>query len=82
MLRKIEYRLKGLLNLQILLATPRVFIIELPIDLNIARVVSQINAQQISDMPDRTIAATAMHHNVPLISRDSKIRLSSIETIW
>lgn len=34
------------------------------------------------DMPDRIIAATAIQRNVPVISRDGKIRISNIQTIW
>ena len=33
-------------------------------------------------MPDRIIAATAIYHDVPFISRDGKIRASSVRTIW
>jgi predicted nucleic acid-binding protein len=33
-------------------------------------------------MPDRIIAATALHLGVPLVSRDRKIQASSIHTIW
>ena len=33
-------------------------------------------------MPDRIIAATALHLGLPLISRDRKIQLSSVNTIW
>jgi len=33
-------------------------------------------------MPDRIIATTALHLGVPLISRDGRIRLSSVPTIW
>jgi predicted nucleic acid-binding protein len=40
-----------------------------------------VNAAQIPDMPDRIIAATAVHLNVPLISRDGKIRVSGVNTI-
>ena len=36
----------------------------------------------IRDMPDRIIAATALTLGVPVISRDSKIQLSSVSTIW
>ena len=37
---------------------------------------------QVPDMPDRMIAATARLYAVPLISRDRKIRLSGLQTIW
>ena len=41
-----------------------------------------IPREDIPDMPDRIIAATALHLGVPLISRDSKIKLSKVKTIW
>ncbi len=41
-----------------------------------------IPRDQVPDMPDRIIAATAAHLGVPLISRDGKIRASSVTTIW
>jgi PIN domain nuclease of toxin-antitoxin system len=36
----------------------------------------------VPDMPDRIIAATALYLDLLLISRDGKIRLSSVATIW
>lgn len=53
-----------------------------PIDLTIARKLPQADRAQIPDMPDRIIAATALHLSVPVISRDGKIVASSITTIW
>ena len=41
-----------------------------------------IDRSQIPDLPDRIIAATALYLNVPVISRDRRIQLSSIDTIW
>jgi len=54
----------------------------MPVDLSIARALAKVDVQQIPDMPDRIVAATALQLNVPLISRDGKIRLSTIQTIW
>jgi predicted nucleic acid-binding protein len=34
------------------------------------------------DLPDRIIAATALFHGVPVLSRDGRIRGSNIKTIW
>jgi PIN domain nuclease of toxin-antitoxin system len=56
--------------------------VEIPIDVRIARALSAIDATQIPDMPDRIIAASALVYKVPVISRDGKIRASSIQTIW
>ncbi len=69
-------------NLAEELGDPDSMFVEVPVDLKIARAVSRVDVQQVPDMPDRIVAATAVQHNVPVISRDGKIRLSSIKTIW
>lgn len=55
-------------------------IIDLTVD--IASAVAQITRAAVPEMPDRIIAATALHLGVPLISRDHKIQASSVTTIW
>lgn len=55
---------------------------EIPVDLSIARAMARVDVQQIPDMPDRVVAATALKLRVPVISRDGKIALSSISSIW
>jgi PIN domain nuclease of toxin-antitoxin system len=57
-------------------------LVEIPVSLAIARALSRVDVAQIADMPDRIIAATALHLNVPVISRDAKIRTASLSTIW
>ena len=50
---------------------------------DIAQTLAQIPRSIIPDMPDRIIAATALHLNLPLITKDHKIQaLQSIQTIW
>jgi PIN domain nuclease of toxin-antitoxin system len=50
---------------------------------DIARAVAQVPHSVVSDMPDRIIAATALHLNVPLVTKDRKIQaLQNINTIW
>ncbi|MBZ0277532.1 MAG: type II toxin-antitoxin system VapC family toxin [Anaerolineae bacterium] len=61
---------------------PDSLFIEIPVDIQIARALSKVDGQQIPDMPDRIIAATALQRNLPVVSRDGKIRVSSIQTIW
>jgi PIN domain nuclease of toxin-antitoxin system len=42
-----------------------------------------ISRQTVPDMPDRIIAATALHLNLPLVTKDHKIQvLQNIQTIW
>ena len=58
------------------------FLVEAPVDRAILSSLAAIDRNQIADMPDRIIAATALHLGVPLISRDGKIRASTVRTIW
>jgi PIN domain nuclease of toxin-antitoxin system len=57
-------------------------LIEVPFDRHIAQALARVERSQVPDLPDRMIAATALFLGVPLISRDSEIQLSDIETIW
>jgi PIN domain nuclease of toxin-antitoxin system len=41
-----------------------------------------VSRMAVPDMPDRIIAATALHLGLGLISRDRKIQLSGLVTIW
>lgn len=54
------------------------------VDLNadVADQTANVLREDIPDLPDRVIAATALALNLPLISRDRKIVLSGLETIW
>ncbi|MDX1992299.1 MAG: type II toxin-antitoxin system VapC family toxin [bacterium] len=64
------------------LVSPKPAFVEFAVDLSIARSLSNVSSAQIPDMPDRIIAAAALSLNVPLISRDGKIQLSTLTTIW
>ncbi|MHB8624983.1 MAG: type II toxin-antitoxin system VapC family toxin [Aggregatilineales bacterium] len=55
---------------------------EVLVNLDIARTLNRVDAAKVPDMPDRIIAATALQLNVPVISKDSKIQLSGLQTIW
>lgn len=53
-----------------------------PLDFGVANALADVPRDQVPDMPDRIIAATAVHLGLPLVSRDRKIRASSVTTIW
>ena len=53
-----------------------------PLDLGVIRAIRRVPREAIADMPDRIIAATAIHLGVPLVSRDRRIQLSTVKTIW
>ncbi|MEO6051679.1 MAG: type II toxin-antitoxin system VapC family toxin [Pyrinomonadaceae bacterium] len=45
--------------------------------------VQRIDRSIVGDMPDRIIAATALHLGLPLITSDGNIqKLTNVETIW
>jgi len=61
---------------------PESLLVEVALTPTIARTLSRVDRDEVPDMPDRIIAATALHLNVPVISRDGKIKTSAITTIW
>jgi PIN domain nuclease of toxin-antitoxin system len=61
---------------------PAAVLRDLPFDRAVAGALSLIDRSEIADLPDRIIAATARVFGVPLITRDRRIQLSDIETIW
>ena len=50
--------------------------------LDVALAVGRVLRDEVPDMPDRIIAATALSFGIPLISRDGEIRASAVPTIW
>jgi PIN domain nuclease of toxin-antitoxin system len=52
------------------------------LDDRIATSMRNIPRQEIPDLPDRIIAATAQFFGIPVLSRDGRIRASTIKTIW
>ena len=62
---------------------PNPSLVVVPIDLAISIAIREIDRDTVPDMPDRIIAATALHLNLPLVTRDRKIRAEgAIVTIW
>ena len=57
-------------------------LIEIPFGRTIAEAMRHIARTQVPELPDRIVAATAFHLDVPVISRDHKIHASIVTTIW
>ncbi len=55
---------------------------EVHVDRRVGQAMQMVRRAEVPDMPDRIIAATAVALGVPVISRDGKIRLSNVPTIW
>jgi PIN domain nuclease of toxin-antitoxin system len=64
------------------LAQPQSALVVVALDQQVARTLQQIPYATVPDMPDRIIAATALYLGVPLVTRDARIRSTSIPTIW
>lgn len=73
---------ESLSRLAAAITSPRSVLTEIPLDIEIVRVLTRIDSTQIPEMPDRIIAATAAYLRVPLISRDTRIQSSGLQTIW
>ena len=54
----------------------------LPIDESLARSIDFIPRNIVPDLPDRIIAATAHHYQLPLVSSDRQIQQAPITVIW
>lgn len=57
-------------------------LVEIPVDHSIVLALRRIPRDQVPDLPDRIIAATALHLRLPVISRDHRIRATDLLTIW
>jgi len=53
-----------------------------PLTLGIAHVLARVPWRSVPDMPDRIIAATALHLGLPLVSRDGRIQAPGLEVFW
>jgi predicted nucleic acid-binding protein len=69
-------------RLRTVLADPDGVLIEVPLGGAIVEAMRRVHRAQVPDSPDRLIAATALHFNVPVISRDHRIQSADLETIW
>ncbi len=72
----------ALTRLALILQNPLGVFIEIPLNIEVAKAVRKVQWEEIPDLPDRIIAATAVYLNVPIISRDNAIRISVLDTIW
>jgi PIN domain nuclease of toxin-antitoxin system len=69
-------------DLKTALADPEYVIEEAPFNGEIVEAMLKVSRADVPDMPDRIVAATGIHLDVPVISRDGRIRSSSVNTIW
>ncbi|MGA2538494.1 MAG: type II toxin-antitoxin system VapC family toxin [Terracidiphilus sp.] len=64
------------------LADPEHVFAEAIFSFAIVEALRRVPRSEVPDLPDRIVAATAIHFGVPVISRDRRILASSLKTIW
>ncbi len=69
-------------DLHAAIADPQAVLKHIPLDENIAMKMAEVPRQDVPDLPDRVIAATGLLYAVPVLSRDSNIRSSVVQTVW
>lgn len=69
-------------DLKAALADDECVIEEAPFNGGIVEAMLKVTRAEVPDMPDRIVAATGIYFDVPVISRDGRIRTSSVKTIW
>ena len=69
-------------GLREILGDPDEDLMEVPVTGEISDAMHLIPRADVPDMPDRIIAATALHLGVPVLSRDRQIHSANLQTIW
>ena len=73
---------ESLTGLAALIDDPHSMFVEVPLNLQIARLLARVDRAHVPDFPDRIIVATALYTGGPVITRDAAIQTSSVQTIW
>jgi len=55
---------------------------EVPFSIEVVEAMRTVARDEVSDMPDRIVAATGVYFGVPVISRDGRIRAANLKTLW
>lgn len=74
--------LNALERLRSALTDPNSGLFIAPVDAGVVDALPKIPRDVVPDMPDRIIAATALHLGVPLVTRDRRLRAAGIQTLW
>jgi PIN domain nuclease of toxin-antitoxin system len=72
----------ALQRLRSALADPKSGLFVASVDADVADALQNVPRDAVPDMPDRIIAATALHLGLPLVTRDRRLQAAGIETIW
>lgn len=82
LVEKSRVPLQALQRLDAALKDPASGLVVAPVDSAVADAVQKVPREVVPDMPDRIIAATAIHLGLPLVTRDQQVQSTGIRTIW
>lgn len=77
---RISPDLRTKLDEELLAGTSGFVLFDLTVE--VVNALATIPPASVPDMPDRIIAATALHLNLPLISKDRRMPLTDLNLIW
>jgi PIN domain nuclease of toxin-antitoxin system len=69
-------------RLRAALGDPNSGLLIAPVNAGVADAIPNIPRDVVPDMPDRIIAATALHLDLPLVTRDRRLQAAGLKTIW
>jgi PIN domain nuclease of toxin-antitoxin system len=69
-------------DLQTAIGNPNHVLEEAPLTAEVVEAMRLVPWDAVPDLPDRIVAATAVFLHVPVISRDRRIRASTVQTVW
>jgi PIN domain nuclease of toxin-antitoxin system len=69
-------------DLRAAVADPSSVLRHVAFDETIAIKMNEVPRDQVPDLPDRIIGATALLYGVPVLSKDNKLRSSVVKTVW
>jgi PIN domain nuclease of toxin-antitoxin system len=72
----------ALTEVQAAVADPKAVLRYVPVDEDIAVNMAAIPREDVPDLQDRIIAATAHLYAIPVLTRDGRIRSSNVRAIW
>lgn len=82
LMERVRLPFAALQQLEAGLKDPASGLLVVPVDEAVVEQIYRIPRENVPDMPDRIIAATALHLQIPLITRDLKIQATHVKTIW
>lgn len=72
----------ALQNMKDALINPNCVFKEAPFTSEVVDAMQRVPREQVPDLPDRIVAATALYFGVPVISKDGRIKASSVMAVW